>query len=150
MWKERLADPTARGFAASLDGHTVGMVVVRRDPDFDPEGQLLGLHVLPDVSGTGDRECASRQGSGHSEGSAVWQRWLVDDRSKQAGTANVRETRSGDSSWNRTESRWGPRGSLHKITLNESGRSPTPVVGTGGLDSAAHESRFKRIEVRTL
>jgi hypothetical protein len=35
LWKERLADPTARGFAGSLDGHTVGMVVVRSDPDFD-------------------------------------------------------------------------------------------------------------------
>ncbi len=53
LWKERLADPTARGFAGSLDGHTVAMVVVRRDPDFDAEGQLLGLHVLPDVWGRG-------------------------------------------------------------------------------------------------
>jgi ribosomal protein S18 acetylase RimI-like enzyme len=53
VWKERLEDPTARGFAASLDGHAVGMVVVRRDPDFDPEGQLLGLHVLPHVWGRG-------------------------------------------------------------------------------------------------
>jgi GNAT superfamily N-acetyltransferase len=52
-WKDRLTDPTARGFAASLDGHTVGMAVVRRDPDFDPEGQLLGLHVLPEVWGRG-------------------------------------------------------------------------------------------------
>jgi ribosomal protein S18 acetylase RimI-like enzyme len=53
VWKERLADPSAGCFAASLDGRTVGMVVVRRDPDFDPEGQLLGLHVLPDVWGRG-------------------------------------------------------------------------------------------------
>ena len=53
VWEERLADPTARGIAASLNGHTVGMAVVRRDPDFDPEGQLLGLHVLPDVWGRG-------------------------------------------------------------------------------------------------
>ncbi len=53
IWQERLADPTSRGFAASLDGETVGIVVVRRDPDFDPEGQLLGLHVLPDVWGQG-------------------------------------------------------------------------------------------------
>jgi RimJ/RimL family protein N-acetyltransferase len=53
VWKERLADPSVGCFAASLDGRTVGMVVVRRDPDFDPEGQLLGLHVLPDVWGRG-------------------------------------------------------------------------------------------------
>ena len=53
VWKERLADPSTMGFAASLNGHTVGMAVVRRDPDFDPEGQLLGLHVLPDVWGRG-------------------------------------------------------------------------------------------------
>jgi GNAT superfamily N-acetyltransferase len=52
-WDERLTDPTARGFAASLEGHTVGMAVVRRDPDFDPEGQLLALHVLPGVWGRG-------------------------------------------------------------------------------------------------
>ncbi len=53
VWEERLADPSSRGFAASLDGRTVGMVVIRRDPDFDREGQLLGLHVLPDVWGRG-------------------------------------------------------------------------------------------------
>ena len=53
VWKERLTDPSTGCFVASLDGHTVGVVVVRRDPDFDLEGQLLGLHVLPDVWGRG-------------------------------------------------------------------------------------------------
>jgi GNAT superfamily N-acetyltransferase len=48
LWLKRLADPTATVMAASISGSVVGTVAVRRDPDFAQEGQLLGLHVLPD------------------------------------------------------------------------------------------------------
>jgi ribosomal protein S18 acetylase RimI-like enzyme len=47
LWEERLADPTADAFAVARNGEPVGTVAVRQDPDFDSEGQLLGLHVLP-------------------------------------------------------------------------------------------------------
>jgi ribosomal protein S18 acetylase RimI-like enzyme len=53
LWAERLADQTARVMAASISGDFVGTVAVRRDPDFAPEGQLLGLHVLPVSWGQG-------------------------------------------------------------------------------------------------
>jgi ribosomal protein S18 acetylase RimI-like enzyme len=53
LWQERLADPTLSAFALSWSGETVGTVAVRQDPDFDSEGQLLGLHVLPDSWGRG-------------------------------------------------------------------------------------------------
>jgi GNAT superfamily N-acetyltransferase len=47
LWEERLEDPTAEAFAVSCYGEPVGTVAVRQDPEFDLEGQLLGLHVLP-------------------------------------------------------------------------------------------------------
>lgn len=53
MWGERLLDQTACALAAWRSGEPVGAVVVRLDPDFDSEGQLLGLHVLPDRWGGG-------------------------------------------------------------------------------------------------
>jgi ribosomal protein S18 acetylase RimI-like enzyme len=53
LWEERLADPTMSALAVSRGGETVGAVAVRQDPDFDSEGQLLGLHVLPDYWGQG-------------------------------------------------------------------------------------------------
>jgi ribosomal protein S18 acetylase RimI-like enzyme len=53
VWKERLTDETASAFAASLQGNPVGAVGIRQDPDFEVEGQLLGLHVLPDHWGQG-------------------------------------------------------------------------------------------------
>jgi RimJ/RimL family protein N-acetyltransferase len=53
LWEERLADPTASAFAVWRDGEAVGTVAVRQDPDFDGEGQLLGLHVVPDFWGRG-------------------------------------------------------------------------------------------------
>ena len=53
LWEERLNDSTATAFAASVDGEVVGTVAVRKDPDFDSESQLIGLHVLPDSWGRG-------------------------------------------------------------------------------------------------
>ena len=53
LWEERLKDSTATAFAASVDGEVVGTVAVRKDPDFDSESQLLGLHVLPGSWGRG-------------------------------------------------------------------------------------------------
>ena len=52
MWEARLSDPTAVAFAALFDGRPVGSVMVRADPSF-PEGQLVGLHVLPGEWGHG-------------------------------------------------------------------------------------------------
>jgi ribosomal protein S18 acetylase RimI-like enzyme len=48
-WTERVADPTATALIAFDGRRPVGSVMVRRDPDFAREGQLLGLHVLPDA-----------------------------------------------------------------------------------------------------
>ena len=45
-WTERLADPTAVALVASRDARPVGSVMARADPEF-PEGQIVGLHVLP-------------------------------------------------------------------------------------------------------
>lgn len=53
VWEERLADDSACALAALRHGEPVGAVGVRQDPDFDSEGQLLGLHVLPDRWGQG-------------------------------------------------------------------------------------------------
>lgn len=53
VWQERLADESACALAASRHGEPVGAVAVRRDPDFESEGQLLGLHVVPDRWGQG-------------------------------------------------------------------------------------------------
>jgi GNAT superfamily N-acetyltransferase len=53
LWAERLADPTAVTMLASRAGREIGTVTVRRDPEFDGQGQLLGLHVLPDGWGRG-------------------------------------------------------------------------------------------------
>jgi ribosomal protein S18 acetylase RimI-like enzyme len=53
LWEDRLADQSARAYVASLRLEPVGAVAVRQDPDFDSEGQLLGLHVLPDCWGLG-------------------------------------------------------------------------------------------------
>jgi GNAT superfamily N-acetyltransferase len=46
IWTRRLADPTAVALVARRDGRPVGSVLARADPDF-PEGQIVGLHVLP-------------------------------------------------------------------------------------------------------
>jgi ribosomal protein S18 acetylase RimI-like enzyme len=46
-WSERLADPSLTAFLARTTGRVNGAVAVRVDPDFDGEGQLMRLHVLP-------------------------------------------------------------------------------------------------------
>jgi ribosomal protein S18 acetylase RimI-like enzyme len=46
-WVERLSDPTATAFVARCDGKSLGTVLIRADPDFDGDGQIVGLHVLP-------------------------------------------------------------------------------------------------------
>jgi ribosomal protein S18 acetylase RimI-like enzyme len=46
-WIERLSDPTASAFVARRNGESLGTVLIRADPDFDGEGQIVGLHVLP-------------------------------------------------------------------------------------------------------
>jgi ribosomal protein S18 acetylase RimI-like enzyme len=53
IWIERVADPTATALIAYDSERAVGSVMVRRDPDFPAEGQLLGLHVLPHAWGRG-------------------------------------------------------------------------------------------------
>jgi GNAT superfamily N-acetyltransferase len=53
IWEERLADPSATALAARKDGRILGTVAIRRDPDFVCEGQLIGLHVLPEEWGQG-------------------------------------------------------------------------------------------------
>ena len=54
-WSERLADPSATAFVARTRGTVNGAVAVRADPDpdFDGEGQLTRLHVLPSEWGRG-------------------------------------------------------------------------------------------------
>jgi ribosomal protein S18 acetylase RimI-like enzyme len=52
-WSERLADPSATALIARTSGRVLGAVAVRADPDFDGEGQLMGLHVLPAEWGHG-------------------------------------------------------------------------------------------------
>jgi ribosomal protein S18 acetylase RimI-like enzyme len=52
-WAERVADPSATALVAFKSRRPIGSVMVRRDPDFTAEGQLLGLHVLPDAWGRG-------------------------------------------------------------------------------------------------
>ena len=52
-WSQRLADPTATAFTASVGNEPVGSVMVRQDPDFTEEGQIVGLHVLPAQWGQG-------------------------------------------------------------------------------------------------
>jgi RimJ/RimL family protein N-acetyltransferase len=52
-WSERLTDVTAAAFVAWVGDRPVGSVMVRRDPDFSSEGQVLGLHVLPSLWGRG-------------------------------------------------------------------------------------------------
>jgi len=52
-WAKRVADPTATALVAFNNRRPIGSVMARRDPDFAPEGQLLGLHVLPDAWGRG-------------------------------------------------------------------------------------------------
>jgi GNAT superfamily N-acetyltransferase len=52
-WAERVADPTATALVAFKSRRPIGSVMVRRDPDFAAEGQLVGLHVLPDAWGRG-------------------------------------------------------------------------------------------------
>lgn len=52
VWGKRLADPTAAALIACRDGRPVGSVMARADPDF-PDGQLVGLHVLPSEWGKG-------------------------------------------------------------------------------------------------
>lgn len=52
-WSERLADPSAAAFVARTSGKVLGAVSVRADPDFDGEGQLMRLHVLPNEWGQG-------------------------------------------------------------------------------------------------
>jgi ribosomal protein S18 acetylase RimI-like enzyme len=46
-WIERLSDPSATAFVARPDGESLGTVLIRADPDFGGEGQIVGLHVLP-------------------------------------------------------------------------------------------------------
>ena len=46
-WIERLTDPTATAFVARCHGEPLGTVLIRADPDFEGEGQIVGLHVLP-------------------------------------------------------------------------------------------------------
>jgi ribosomal protein S18 acetylase RimI-like enzyme len=46
-WIERLSDPTATAFVARRNGDVLGTVLIRQDPDFEDEGQIVGLHVLP-------------------------------------------------------------------------------------------------------
>lgn len=53
MWEERLADPSATALPAIKEGRVLGTVAVRRDPDFAGEGQLIGLHVMPEEWGQG-------------------------------------------------------------------------------------------------
>jgi ribosomal protein S18 acetylase RimI-like enzyme len=48
-WIERLCDPTAKAFVARRHGEPLGTVLIRADPDFEAEGQIVGLHVLPAV-----------------------------------------------------------------------------------------------------
>jgi GNAT superfamily N-acetyltransferase len=52
-WSERLADPSATAFVARTRGRINGTVAVRADPDFEGEGQLTRLHVLPSEWGRG-------------------------------------------------------------------------------------------------
>ncbi len=53
IWAARLADRTATALVCRAEGRVVGTVMVRQDPDFAGEGQLVGLHVLPDAWGRG-------------------------------------------------------------------------------------------------
>jgi GNAT superfamily N-acetyltransferase len=52
-WADRLDDPSAIAFVARTKGRVSGAVAVRADPDFDGEGQLTRLHVLPSEWGRG-------------------------------------------------------------------------------------------------
>jgi ribosomal protein S18 acetylase RimI-like enzyme len=53
IWQERLSDPSARAFVATDHGRVVGAVAVRANAEFDAEGELTGLHVLPEAWGRG-------------------------------------------------------------------------------------------------
>lgn len=52
-WTERLADPSTTAFVARERGRVVGAVAARADAYSVGEGQLSGLHVLPNEWGRG-------------------------------------------------------------------------------------------------
>jgi len=83
-WIDRLSDPTATAFVARSEGEPLGTVLIRADPDFEGEGQIVGLHVLPTSWGRGigaalhDHALLALHQGGHRKAGL----WVIDQNAR--------------------------------------------------------------------
>lgn len=134
LWDERLADQSACALAASHHGKPVGAVAIRRDPDFESEGQLLGLYVSPDHWGHG---CG---GALHDAAVQILRAQAYAKAGLWVIAANVRarhlyEKRLGPTTGSRAGLPRNPRSSLHQDLLMSASQS-VPTNGTGSAESS--------------